>query len=94
MKNDNLVSRSGAPIWNHKESEKEFEIAIGDEERLEEISEHIEKHIGPIDMVWHEIVSHLVHIDVHHIRPSDTFDFHVLVTSGMRDQTMNRSEAA
>ena len=52
-----LVSLSGAPIWNHQERTKPFEIAIGEKETLEEISEHIERHVGPIQMVWHEVLS-------------------------------------
>ena len=89
-----LVSLSGEPIWKHKERTKPFELAIGDEKTLEEISEHIEKHVGPIQMVWHEIISDLVHIDLHYISPSENRDFHVFVTSGMSDKPMNTPEGA
>ena len=37
---------------------------------LDPISSHIERHLGPIDNVLHEIVSDVVHIDLHHVRPT------------------------
>jgi hypothetical protein len=82
-------SESGSPIYRYKESEqKEFEGA-GGEPSIEEISDHIEKHIGEIEMVFHEIVSEQVHIDVHWVKPTKDKPFHTLVTSGMSDKPMN-----
>jgi len=47
------------------------------------IQNHIAKHIAPVDWVWGEIASSLVHIDVLVIEPSSDRPFFTLVTSGM-----------
>lgn len=90
-KQDNLVSLSGAPIFRYTDGEKEWEAPHG-EMSLEEISDHIEKHLGEIDQVFHEILSDTVHIDVHHLKPNAAFPFHRLVTSGMSDLPMTLPE--
>lgn len=84
---DKLVSMSGQPIWRHEGPEKEWEPPQG-EMCLEEISDHIEKHVGEVAMVFHEIMSDTVHIDVHHVAPGEDRPFHTLVTSGMSDLPM------
>lgn len=82
-------SGSGTPIYRYdKSGKKEFEGAAG-EPSIEEISNHIEKHIGEIHMVFHELVSEQVHIDVYWVRPTEERPFHTLVTSGMSDKPMN-----
>lgn len=82
-------SDSGAPIYRYDDVKpKDFMPAVGHGENIEAISEHIEKHIGKIDLVFHEIVSDLVHIDVHWVKPTQKFPFHALVTSGMSDKPM------
>jgi len=86
-KDGKLVSLSGALIWEHGE-EKPWEAARG-ESCLVEITEHIEQHLGPIAMVFHEVVSDTVHIDVHHVEPTEDAPFHTLVTSGMSSLPMN-----
>lgn len=59
---------------------------------IDAISDHIEKHIGPIAMVWHELISDLVHIDVYQIAPTEDRPFWTLVTSGMSDLPMKAPE--
>ena len=49
----------------------------------ESISNHVADKIGPIETVYHELVSDVVHVDVHWVKASDSRPFHVLVTSGM-----------
>ncbi len=85
---DNLVSMSGAPIFRYTDGEKEWETPHG-EESIEEISDHIENYIGEISMVFHEVISDTVHIDVHHVKPTPERPFHTLVTSGMSDLPMS-----
>ncbi|MDE1465919.1 suppressor of fused domain protein [Spartinivicinus poritis] len=87
-KNENLVSMSGDPIFRYTDGENEWEAPHG-EECIEEISDHIEKHIGEVAMVFHELISDTVHIDVHHVKPSQKRPFHTLITSGMSDLAMN-----
>jgi hypothetical protein len=51
--------------------------------RRDEIADHIERTIGPIHMVFHEIVADHLHIDVHHVKSTFLRRYEVLVTSGM-----------
>ncbi|WP_299120929.1 suppressor of fused domain protein [uncultured Tenacibaculum sp.] len=82
-------SESGSPIYRYKGSDKNiFEIASG-ESSIDEISNHIEKYIGEIHMVFHEIISDQVHIDIHWVKPTKERPFHTLITSGMSDKPMN-----
>lgn len=80
---------SGGEVLRHKPRERDFEMAVGDDETIEAISRHIEEYVGEVDGVFHEIVSDLVHVDVHIVRPTDQRPFHTLVTSGMSDRPMN-----
>ena len=89
-KKPSLVSMSGAPILRHDEATP-FETPHG-EECLKEISDHIEAHLGPIETVFHELVSDTVHIDVHFIKPTAAFPYIRLVTSGMSDLPMTVPE--
>ncbi|SHG50012.1 Suppressor of fused protein (SUFU) [Hydrocarboniphaga daqingensis] len=85
-----VVSMSGSPILRHSEAAP-FEGPQG-EECIEQISDHIEAHLGQIETVFHEIVSDTVHIDVHFVKATETFPFVRLVTSGMSDLPMSAPE--
>jgi len=87
-------SESGQPIYQHQERERDFEFAIGDGENIEAISNHIEQYLGPVDGVLHEMISDLVHIDIHVVAPTEERDWYTLVTSGMSDKPMNAPEGA
>lgn len=87
-------SESGQPIYRHKGREREFEPAVGHSETIGQIEQHIERHIGPIVNVYHELMSELVHIDVHIVEPTAERDYYTLVTSGMSDRPMNAPEGA
>lgn len=88
--NEQEFSESGSPIFQHEDKQGiEFKPAIGDGENIELISNHIEKYVGEIETVFHEIISDIVHIDVHWVKPTEKFPFHTLVTSGMSDLPMN-----
>lgn len=60
----------------------------GDLRVIEAVVGHVERHIGPIDFVFHERRSHLVRIDVHHVPPEGGRRFHTLVTCGMSQRPM------
>ncbi len=75
-------------IYQHQERQAGFEPVSGDSEAIEAISTHIEVHFGPINTVLHEIVSDLVHVDVHHVAPRPGRLYHTLITSGMSDRPM------
>jgi hypothetical protein len=66
----------------------------GDSELINAVDGHITKWIGAVDVVYHEIVSPYVHVDIHHIPPSEDHPFHVLVTSGMSEMPMTTPEGA
>jgi hypothetical protein len=55
---------------------------------LDEITRHIERNIGPIHIVFHEIVSDEFHIDVHPVKSTFFRRYEVLVTSGMSARPM------
>ncbi|MBC7856827.1 MAG: suppressor of fused domain protein [Pirellulaceae bacterium] len=82
------ASPAGAPIYRHAERTSDFELAIGDGQNIELISDHIQQHIGPVEMVFHEIISDLIHIDVHWVKPTEDKPYHTLITSGMSDRPM------
>jgi hypothetical protein len=82
------LSEGGQPIFRHKPREKAFDLVTGDEQSIQAIVDHIETHLGKIDMVFHELISDLVHIDVHEIKPTPERNFWTLVTTGMSDRPM------
>jgi hypothetical protein len=83
---EKIVSLCGNPIYHHTESTP-WSAPQG-EVCIEQISTHIERHLGTIETVFHELVSDTVHIDVHFVKPSEKFPFVRLVTSGMSDLPM------
>lgn len=85
-------TESGAPIYRHKERKEEFSPAFGDCENIEAISSHINQYVGHPAMVFHELISDLVHIDVHWVKPTRKHNFHTLITSGMSDLPMKSPE--
>jgi len=81
-------SESGGPILRHTERQRELEPALGDEANIELIATHIERHIGEPTTVFHELISDLVHVDVHIVAPTEDRNYFTLVTSGMSDRPM------
>ena len=67
---------------------KEFVLSLGDPDHIDAISEHVQKHLGPVKSVFHEIWSDKVHVDVHWVEPTESFPFNFLVTSGMSERPM------
>jgi len=55
---------------------------------LEVVPEHFEERFGPVDMVWHELVSDELHIDVHTIPPNPKCPHNVIFTTGMSMRRM------
>jgi hypothetical protein len=91
--NEQEKSEAGDPIYRYEEvTPQEFMPAFGDGDSIDAISEHIEKHVGEVDLVFHELISDKVHVDVHFVKPSAKFPFNVLVTSGMSDLPMTVPE--
>jgi hypothetical protein len=75
-------SAGGTPILRHQARES-GSTAPATEALASEIELHFEKHFGPTDTVFHEIVSDLVHLDVYTIRPTRQRNYWTLFTIGM-----------
>jgi hypothetical protein len=88
MNDDLEFTESGQPVYRHQPREREFEPAFGDEQTIQAISRHVGRYIGPVAHVFHEVVSDLVHVDVHLVPPQSNRDFVTLVTSGMSERPM------
>lgn len=82
-------SPGGSRILRHQARERPFTAAgAGCSETIDAVDRHVERFIGPVDTVQHEIVSDLVHIDVHVVPPGPDRPWTALVTSGMSDRPM------
>ena len=86
------LSASGRPLLRHGDPTP-WQAARG-ESCLPQISDHIKAHLGEIDTVLHELASDTVHIDVHVVKPTKSFPYHRLITSGMSDLPMNTPAGA
>ena len=79
-------SSGGSTVVRHG-AEKNLQEGTA-EEHGEQISAHVEAHLGRVAYVLHEIVSDLIHVDVHVVLPYGDQPFIRLVTSGMSDRPM------
>ena len=84
---DQERSEAGNPILRHTEEAAPADgVAHADDER---ISDHIERVLGDGGMVFHEIVSDRVHMDVHTVPATEERPFQMIITSGMSALPMN-----
>jgi hypothetical protein len=88
------LSASGQPIYRHTAGKQDLRFANGDEEAIKRITDHVEKHIGNIEFVFHEIVSDLVHLDILLVSPTKERNYYTLVTCGMSHLPMTVPEGA
>ena len=85
----------GSPILRQQAPTGDFEPAgHADPAARDAVERHIEQHFGPIAWVFHEIASHLVHIDLHVIEPSSQRPYYTLVTNGMSELPMTLPDGA
>lgn len=83
------MSKGGVRMYAYTiEDFLESQDAIENIENIKLITKHIEKHIGKPEIVFHEIGSKDVHIEIFLIPPSENRDYATLVTSGMSDKPM------
>ena len=80
------MSPGGSRMLSHGQA-SDFEPARG-HSHFEAISAHIERHLGPIASVLHEIISDAVHLDIHVVPPCGDCPNTRLVTSGTSDLPM------
>ncbi|WP_397570896.1 suppressor of fused domain protein [Schlesneria sp. T3-172] len=65
-----------------------------DSRKRRKIADHIESTIGPIDFIFHELVSEYVQIDVYRVPPQTNHPYYTLVTSGMSELPMTVPDGA
>lgn len=97
-------SPAGVAVFRPERKAEAGRLVAGATPYLEAIERHIERTIGPVSWVFHEIVSTDVHVDLHvvpaqpGVAPSEARplggDYVTLVTSGMSTRPMNVSPAA
>lgn len=89
------VTSGGSTVYRHvARQEEDLEPAHGDVELIEAVSDHFEKHVGPIAWVFHEILSDKIHVDIHVIEPTKERAYWVLFTTGMAELPMTPPEGA
>jgi hypothetical protein len=72
----------------HEARERPFELVGADEQTETAVVGHITAHLGPVEWVYHEFLSDLVHVDVHVVEPTPERAYRTLVTCGMSDRAM------
>jgi hypothetical protein len=87
------VSPGGSEILRHEARERDW-TAPPAVSGMEEIEQHFTTFFGEPTNVFHEIISDLVHLDVHVIPPSPERDCWTLFTTGMSDLPMTVPEGA
>jgi len=92
-------SKSGQPMIKH-EKYNAGDLVHGDINIIESVSDHIEKNVGPITQVLHEVVSMHVHVDILQIddlileEPNSEYrNCRVFVTCGASEKPMNAPPA-
>jgi hypothetical protein len=88
MTTEPIYSESGSPIVQHEPQQQSFKVADSDEISHNAISQHIEQYVGSSSWVFHELISDLVHIDIHIVNPTPERNYFTLITSGMSDLPM------
>lgn len=78
-----------------EESHQEEQAAWAevDSQHMEAIRAHVEKHIGPIEWVFHELISDTVHLDIMFVAPTPQRNCYTLLTCGMSALPMTVPEA-
>lgn len=68
------------------------DISGGDSALMEGVSDHLEKHLGKIPSVFHEIISPSAHIDLCPYPATRDRPFHIIATTGMAEKPMQLPE--
>jgi hypothetical protein len=94
MSDEVEYTENGDPIIKYGEREGDFVPPTVDDEAMEAIDAHIERFYGKQQMVFHEILSDIIHVDIYHVMPTDERPYHTLMTSGMSSLPMAVPEQA
>ena len=82
------------PIMRHDERKVPQTSSKGDPKLIRTVTRHVEKHIGPVDWVFHDMISDVVHLDLLWVRARPNAPYHTFVTCGMSEKPMNIPESA
>jgi hypothetical protein len=85
------LTRGGSKVLRHTAVADGRRVEEGDEATIEAITAHMTACLGETKLVWHEIVSDRVHLDVHVIEGDDAI---TLYTTGMSDLPMTVDPSA
>lgn len=92
---DDESSEGGSRVFRHAARTDGWRPPThADADWIAAIERHMEAHVAPVDVVLHEIISDLVHIDVHVVPAEPGRDHHVLFTTGCSALAMNAPEGA
>lgn len=83
------ITPGGSHVFRHQPREHEPALAQGDPAVIDAVSAHVERHIGPIEHVLHELLSPEVHLDLLWVAPREERPCHTLVTCGMSARPMH-----
>jgi hypothetical protein len=85
---DGEITPGGSAVFRHRAKARDLEPAAGEPGRIRDIEDHIARHVGEVETVYHEIVSDLVHLDVAMVPATPERPFQTLVTMGMSERPM------
>jgi hypothetical protein len=91
MEDEREFSPGGSEIFRHEAPEEPPPITT-DAPVLEAVQEHVERHLGEIAGVYHEVISPHVHLDVLQVDPFEDRPFTTLITCGMSALPMSVPE--
>lgn len=87
---DNKPKPHISKVVTHKAEEYDTDrtLVASAGENSQVIEEHIQKYLGPVELTFHEIFSEKVHLDIEWVKPSEKYNYNILVTNGMSDLPM------
>jgi hypothetical protein len=88
---DEERSPGGSRIFRHTQPRPAEQVG-SENPVLDVVEGHVERHLGPIDSVFHELMSEDIHLDVLRVAPTEERPFHTLVTCGMSAKPMTVPE--
>ncbi len=82
-------SPSGSRVYRHEVVDRPTRpIPDVDSPLRHEVEAHLERHLGTTPVVFHELVSEMMHLDVFMFAPTEERPFHTFATVGMSDLEM------
>jgi hypothetical protein len=89
---DEETTAGGSKVLRYQQHKHEFSSPSQQAEHVEELTTFLTGVLGPSPIVWHEIVSDKIHLDVLPFPPTADRPYWTFVTSGMSDLAMRVPE--